>query len=45
LYDFVVFCRVGPLALRKKDKIELWRLAVSGLFALGLFTLQVRPDY
>ena len=43
LYDFVVFCRVGPLALRKKDKIELWRLAVSGLFALGLFTLQVGP--
>jgi hypothetical protein len=38
LYDFVVFCRVGPLALRKKDKIELWRLAVS-----GLFTLQVDP--
>jgi hypothetical protein len=38
LYDFVVFCRVGPLALRKKDKIELWHLAVS-----GLFTLQVDP--
>jgi hypothetical protein len=34
---------VGPLALPKKDKIDLWRLAVSGLFALGLFALQVGP--
>ena len=42
-YDFVVFCCVGPLALPKKDKIDLWRLAVSGLFALGLFALQVGP--
>jgi hypothetical protein len=25
---------VEPLALQKKDKIDLWRLAVSGLFAL-----------
>ena len=39
-YDFIVFCCVGPLALPKKDKIDLWHLAVSGLFAL-----QVRPDY
>jgi hypothetical protein len=30
-------------ALPKKDKIDLWRLAVSGLFALGLFALQVGP--
>ena len=42
-YDFVVFCCVGPLALPTKDKIDLWRLAVLGLFALGLFALQVGP--
>ena len=42
-YDFVVFCCVGPLALPKKDNIDLWRLVVSGLFALGLFALQVGP--
>ena len=42
-YDFVVFCCVGPLVLPKKEKIDLWRLAVSGLFALGLFALQVGP--
>jgi hypothetical protein len=41
-YDFVVFCCVGlALALPKKDKIDPWRLAVSGPFALGPFTLQV----
>jgi hypothetical protein len=34
---------VGPLALPKKDKIDLWHLAISGLFALGLFALQVGP--
>jgi hypothetical protein len=42
-YDFVVFCCVGPLAWPKKDKIDLWRVALSGLFALGLFALQVGP--
>ena len=42
-YDFVVFCCVGPLALPKKDKIDLWLFAVSGLFALGLFALQMGP--
>ena len=45
-YDFIVFCCVGPLALPKKDKIDLWRLAVSGLFALqvGLFALIIKND-
>jgi hypothetical protein len=45
-YDFVVFCCVGPLALPKKDKIDLWRLAVSGLFALqvGPFALIIKND-
>ena len=33
-YDFVVFCCVGLYALPKKDKIDPWRLAVSGPFAL-----------
>ena len=33
-YDFVVFCYVGPLVLPKKDKIDPWRLAVSGTFVL-----------
>jgi hypothetical protein len=45
-YEFVVFCCVGPLALPKKDKIDLWRLAVSGLFALqvGPFALIIKND-
>jgi hypothetical protein len=45
-YDFVVFCCVGPLALPKKDKIDLWHLAVSGLFALqvGPFALIIKND-
>jgi hypothetical protein len=43
LYDFVVFCCVGTLALPKKDKIDPWHLAVSGPFALGPFALQVGP--
>ena len=44
--DFVVFCCVGPLALPKKDKIDRWRLAVSGLFALqvGPFALIIKND-
>ena len=37
LYDFVVFCCVGPLALPKKDKIDPWRLAMLGIGS-------VRPD-
>ena len=45
-YDFVVFCCVGPLVLPKKDKIDLWRLAVSGQFALqvGPFALIIKND-
>ena len=45
-YDFVVFCCVGSLALPKKDKIDPWRLVVSGLFALqlGLFALIIQND-
>ena len=45
-YDFVVFCCVGLLALPKKDKIDLWRLSVSGLFALqvGPFALIIKND-
>jgi hypothetical protein len=40
------FCCVGPLALPKKDKIDLWRLAVSGLFAqqVGPFALIIKND-
>ena len=45
-YDFVVFCCVGTLALPKKDKIDPWRLAVSGLCALqvGPFALIIKND-
>jgi hypothetical protein len=37
---------VGPLALPKKDKIDLWRLAVSGQFDLqvGPFALIIKND-
>jgi hypothetical protein len=45
-YDFVVFCCVGVLVLPKKDKIDPWRLAVSGPFALqlGPFALIIKND-
>ena len=39
LLFFAVWAVGGP----KKDKIDLWHLVVSGLFALGLFALQVGP--
>jgi hypothetical protein len=43
-YDFVVFCCVGALALPKRDKIDPWCLAVSGLFALGPLALIIKND-
>jgi hypothetical protein len=40
------FAVVGTLALPKKDKIDPWRLAVSGLCALqvGPFALIIKND-
>jgi hypothetical protein len=43
-YDFVAFCCVGSLALPKNDKIDPWRLAVSGPFALGPFALIIKNE-